>query len=514
MKLFRRVPPNFFTPEREDELTEFAEKAQLFAAEQEGDRVNYLVDMFSDNEVMWDVFLQESWVIKHNPLTDSRGNLDMLAAFIAEGGNHLRDTWDNVCWARYSDFQNDLARSGLHGLHFRIGINDAMDRVEHTKTLAFMLFKLNPTSFMNNLNALQGLSSLVECRELAEGYLTNIRLSKAVSMEDVKLLIAGAQGANPDDYRLALTKMLYGNNTPVEKVRTHLIFDIENALVPLVYNYGYLLKSKGVSVEEIKDKASANIDALLAFLTLETPAQAAIKRQILINLFSPFPEGLEMMNATTEEIQGAFLDPALVGHPCTEAFGFTLCGPVAVFGAEASTRKADRRTQIVEYFKETPYALDFEVAIRGRMAKSEIIVDLFADKYSNGHSTFMDEILCGQRPQVFIPEDLLGHLLHRDRICRYSDQAVLELVTRTLSHIRAPGVLGRKFLAEGSRGLDLTFKDRPHLRDAVLQMLDENKLLTKDMFDWFGFGARELKVLGRRASNDLKQHVLQGALGL
>ena len=221
-----------------------------------------------------------------------------------------------------------------------------------------------------------------------------------------------------------------------------------------------------------------------------------------------------MMNATTEEIQGAFLDPALVGHPCTEAFGFTLCGPVAVFGAEASTRKADRRTQIVEYFKETPYALDFEVAIRGRMAKSEIIVDLFADKYSNGHSTFMDEILCGQRPQVFIPEDLLGHLLHRDRICRYSDQAVLELVTRTLSHIRAPGVLGRKFLAEGSRGLDLTFKDRPHLRDAVLQMLDENKLLTKDMFDWFGFGARELKVLGRRASNDLKQHVLQGALGL
>jgi hypothetical protein len=513
MKLFRRVPLSFFTPERADELEEFAEKAQLFAA-QEGEDANYLVDLLTGDEVLWDEFLQEPWVRERNPITDARGSLDMLVAFIAEDCLGLREAWDNVSWARYQEFQKDLSRSGLHGLHFRLGINEAIDRVEHTKTLALTLYKMNKESFCNTFNALHGLSLFEGCREVEASYSTLRGMSKAASMEDIHLLLSGAQGVKPDDYRAALKNVLFGKVLETDRVQTHVIFQVENAFVPLVYNYGYLLKSKGESVEDIRNKASANIDALLGFLKLEPPVKSAIKRQVLINLFSPFPEGLELMHATTEEMQGAFLDPVLKGHPCTAGFGYTLCGPVAVFGAEVSARKAERRTQIVDYFKETSYPIDFEVAIRGRLSSSEIIVDLFS-AYCNGHSLFMDQTLSGQLPEVFIQEDLMSHLLHRDRVRLYSDAAVLALVTRLISHVQAPGSRNpQKFLEADAKSLDLTFKDRPHLRDEVLQLLIDHKCLTKDMFEWLGFGHRELKKVGREAPNELKQFVLQDALGL
>jgi hypothetical protein len=513
MKLFRRVPLSFFTPERADELMEFAEKAQLFAAK-EGNGASYLVDMFSGDEVMWDELLQESWVKQHNPLTDAKGNLDMLAATIREGGMSLRDVWDNVCWTHYQNFQKDLSRTGFHGLHFRLGINEAIDRVELVKTIAVMLYKLNPASFCSSLNALQGLSLLVDSGEVQKSYSTFTGLSKTVSLDDINLLLAGAQGANGDEYQIALQKVLRGNVSAQMGARTHLMFMIENAFVPLVYNYGYLLKSKGLSNEDVLDKASANIDALLDVLDLEAAVQSALKRQVLINLFSAFPDGLEMMSATPDELQGAFIDPVLIDHQCTRAFGYTLCGPVAVFGADQSAKKGDCRTQIVDFLSDTPYALDFELAIQGRLAKSSIIVDLFS-AYCNGHSTFMDETLSGQRPEVFICEELFFHLMHRDRVKLYSDQAVLSLFVRSINFLKDnQRFSGRVFLDQGSRSLDVTFKERPHLRDDVLQLLVDNEFVTKDMFEWLGFGHRELKKLAGKAPNEVKQFVLQDQLGL
>jgi hypothetical protein len=109
----------------------------------------------------------------------------------------------------------------------------------------------------------------------------------------------------------------------------------------------------------------------------------------------------------------------------------------------------------------------------------------------------------------------MSHLLHRDRVRLYSDAAVLALVTRLISHVQAPGSRNpQKFLEADAKSLDMTFKDRPHLRDEVLQLLIDHKLLTKDMFEWLGFGHRELKKVGREAPNELKQFVLQDALGL
>jgi hypothetical protein len=515
MNLFRRVPLSFFTPERADELEAFAEKAQEFAA-RESDGANYLVDLFGSNEVLWDELLQEKWAKAHNPLIQSRGNLDMMGACILEGVDWSQ-SWDNVCWSHQQNLQNDFRKTGLHGLHFRMGVNKPSDRINCTMALAFILYRFSPHSFRASMNPVQGLSAFPDNRIVESGYFGDDSnyTWPGYESDSVKLLLNGAHAANSEDYRLALEQYLSWDPKEMSgHSQSKQAFKIEDALVPLVYNYGYRLKAAGMSNEDVLLKASGNIDALLVVADLNPQFKEALKRQILINMFSPFEDGLEMMDAKPEELQGVMLNPVLVDDPASAGFRMTLSGPVAVFGADQSCQKADRRTQIIEYFKDSPYEIDFEVAIHGLMAKSAIIVDLFAAQ-SGGHSAFMDEVLSGLRPPVYMDNDFLGHLMQHDRVKLYSDQAVLSLLTRSIDYLKGCARFSaRVFMDHGFKSPDLTIKERPHLRDQVLQMLVEKEYLTADVFDWFGFGQRELKIVGAKAPQELKQHILHNALGL
>jgi hypothetical protein len=513
MKLFHRVPPRFFTSERAIEFEAFAEQAQEFAYK-EGNGASYLVDMFSEDPMLWEDFLDEIKGKTDNPIIDNRGNLDFLGACVLEGID-LAKVWDNVCWSHQQNLQGDFSQSGLHGLHFRMNISNPKDRITCTLGLAFALYEVSPGSFRACHNPVQALLALAHNRSVVSSYFNDSRHWSVYSAENTRLLMEGAQSASPEAFHAALdqylqmdAKQLSGWSPSSQALK------IEKALIPLVYNYGYRLKAAGVSNEDILQKASANIDALLKFVDLSQPFQKALTRQILINLFSPFPDGLEMMDAKPEELQGVSLDPVLVDDPASEGFRYTLSGPVAVFGADQSTKKDERRTQILEYFKDSPDEIDFEVAIHGRMAKSAIIVDLFADQ-AGGHSVFMDEVLSGQRPPVYMDDAFLGHLMHRDRVKLYSDQAVLSLAASSIDYLKDNARFSRSvFMGQGSKSLDLTFKERPHLRDKVLQLLVDKELLTPDVFDWFGFGQRELKIVGHQAPKELKQHVLHDALGL
>jgi hypothetical protein len=516
MKLFRRVPLTFFTPERARELSKFAEKADEFARD-EGSGADYLVDMFSSDEAMWSDFLQEAGVKAHNPLVNTRGNLDVLAACIAEGTD-IAQVWDNVSFRDYERMQKDLARAGLHGLHFRMGLNNSSDRIDYTFLLAEQLYKIDEDAFRYSLNAQLGLSTFRDRRSALSGYLedqaANQHAMERIMVKDVELLLDGAEGADVDQYNRALRILLREDDRCLADVtRSVLARRIENAFMPLVYNYGYRLKAQGLSNEEVSQKASANIDALLQFLELEPQVQHALKRQVLINLFSPFPEGLELLGAKAEELQGVILDPALIDCDDANRFGNTLLGPLQVFGVNLSVHRANCSAQLIGYFNDSPYTFDFETAIHGRLAKSELIVDLFTS-YCDGHSQYLDQALSGDRPEVFVHESLLSHLLHKDRIGQYSDRALVALVSRTISHIKAPGTSSSIFFAKNSAGIGHTLKSRPHLVDATLELLVENEALTREMFTWCGFDHRELKKLGRHASSELKQHVLLNEMGL
>ena len=524
MKLFRHTSMDLFTPERARELKAFSKQAGEYADE-EGNGADYLVDMFAEDKMLWEDFLETPSVKAHNPLIDTQGNLDVLSACFREGFN-LSDAWDNVSWCDDEKLLRDFSRSGLHGLHFRLAINEQKNiRINATVGFASSLYRIDPSRFRYVISTLQGLSSLFDRYQsktntrALQGYrdddANNQLREYPGSTEHARILVSGQDVADPVEFRAALQGFMFDGADPsTEMTRRLLVSKVESAFVPLVYNYGYGLKNEGVSIEDIREKASAHIDSILGFVELSPAFHSALKRQVLINLFSPFPEGLALMNATPGELQGVLNDPALLDNDDARAFQLTLSGPLGVFGASSSVPHAHRRTQIVEYFKGSPYALNFEVAIHGLLGRTDAIVPLFIDS-SEGHSTFMDETLSGLRPKVFVDQDLLWHLMHRDRVKLYSDAAVLALVTHSINFVQNnQRFTVRVFFDQGERSLDLTFKGRPHLRDEVLQLLVDHQLLTKDMFEWLGFGQRELKKLGKHASNELKQLVLQDALGL
>jgi hypothetical protein len=515
MKLFANVPDSFFTPERARELQAFAEKAGVSAATF-GQPFSLLSDIVCNTTSLWFAMQQEEWALAFNPIKKSQGNLDFLAACIAQGTN-LKRALNKVVGDEDRLF-DDLRKGGLHGFHFRMDIAKPHNRVKHTFLLVEHIFKADQEAFHENLGLLGGLSTFRNQRVMTSdwSFAKVLENTNRLPLGTIEWLLSGSVGNNPGKYQSAFNQILReGDASLAEIPRSELIHRIEKNLIPLVYNVGYRLKAEGLSNQVVKDRVSVNIDALLHCLDLDARVRKALQRQILVNLFSPFPDGLKMMRAKPEELQGALLDPVWVDHADAEHFQKTLIGPLALFGAEQSTAINERRTKIIEYFKGTPYELDFKVAIHGLMAKSNCIVDLFS-AHCDGHSAFLEEVLCGQRPAVVIEEDLLGRLLDRNTVKRYSDQAVLAMVELLIKQLKAQdhSIEGRLFLLVGTKSLDLTFKDRPHLRDPVLQLLLSANVMSSSVFRWCDFDHRELKTMGRLAPPDVKKYALENALGL
>jgi hypothetical protein len=516
MRLFREAPESMFTPQRAAELQAFAQKAEAFDKTL-GCNSDYLVDMLSVNYSFWGKFLLENKGKGRNPLVESSGNLDVLAACVVDGVEGKLD-WGKVSGSDYSNLQYDLSRCGLHSLHFRMGLNDPTDRLHHTMALALAIYRVAEKSFRKYLNPLMG-QSVLHRRDVLAGYIADESSGDKllIGAHSGFFLASGQDLTGADEFKRLLMRLLLKRNESLADVDRHsLAMKIEGAFLPLVYNYGYRLKAEGLSNEVVCQKASAHIDSLLEILAMERATHNALKRQVLINLFSAFPDGLAMLSAKPEELQGVILDPALIDSDDANFFAKTLGGPLRNFAAIDSVKPTSRCAQIITFLETSGYPLTFEVAARGSLINSRSIFELFSNSHPNGHSVFLEQTLTGEQPPLAINDSLLLYLSVPQRLALYSDPALMKIVDRTLEFFRKQQEIstGKDLLTMGFYSIGGILKDRPHLQEAVLERLVEQSLLKPKVFDWCGFGHRELKSLGKLAPQELKSHVLESALGL
>jgi hypothetical protein len=518
MEFVRYDSLSLLKPERQQAITEFFEQARDFLLER-GCESDYLIDVICDEGDIWDDVLMQPWVKNGGPLEDTRGNLDILAVFLAEGKS-LETALLKSLRRGHETYRRELEHGGLHNLHFRMGLCDSAQRMKYAIRLADELFAVDPNEYRLTVKPLRGMSALSANR--AEGINCffggdhgNFRTLKGLTQAQIKLLLGDTEPSTADALDVAVEILLReGEKTITNVNQKRMATRIETALIPMVYNHGYLLKAHGASVDEICKKVSINIDSLLKFIEAEPAFKEALKQQILINLFSPFEEGLIRLNATQESLQGVH-GPSLTEAAEDGFFNETLCGPMRLFRAWDSVKYSERCAQIIEFFNETSMPLSFEISANGLLAGKTEVVELLWAHNEKGYSAVLDKALAGPASEIVINEHLLTRLMRPETLRLYSDPATVRLIDLSLDHFKKQArISGSGVRTIGFKGIGGIFQERPHLREGVLDLLHQKELLLTRMFEFCGFGQRELRLLGSKAPNALKQALLENSMGL
>jgi hypothetical protein len=520
MPVFRTAPPSLFREERAEAFEAFAEKAMDFLRK-DYPSFECLGDVIKADGVAWQVLKQQSLYGENNPLRKCEGSLDFIAACLDEGIS-IKKIWNQVSRNNYQGILGELGFRGLHGIHFRMDVASEADRIAYTCKLANELFEDAARS--SNLPALNILSAVTyEVKPSIIGFVVNppsgeggcrqVSVDEATSLSN--LSYRGETQAHDDDsFRHAVKRYLQP-----DRLKDGLGQAVEKALIPLVYNFGYKLKAEGVDNETVMREVSRRIDILVADMGLNEAFQNALSRQILINLFSAFPDGLKMLQAKPEELQGVMLAPVLIDDPLAALFPSTLQGPLKLFSHSTVNPREHQAGKIIDYLTDAGYPLELDTAIQGCLATEHFLVHLAYRQ--SGRSPALEKKLEENIPLNQVHRSVLTYLSEPGHLCDYSDAAVLRVIAEALdleenavSKFKKPVPNRASRTPEGYSSMAPILKDRPHLFESVLEMIEDRNLLTQGIIEWCGFTHRELKALGKRAPNELKKVILESSLGL
>jgi hypothetical protein len=484
-------------------------------------------DVVREEGVAWQLLNRQPWFRENNPMMDNGGNLDFMAACMDEGISVVK-IWNHVNTCNITQFHRELAAHGLHGIHFRMDVSSEADRIAYTCELANAIFQgtFSKTGSPDPISSLSLLTK--ELRLAIYKFIESIPMSnhgyEELSRDQIGALVSLDYKGNLDEEDQAFftssVAELLNLKVPLNGMTfTQLGQAIENAMVPLVYNFGYKLMADGAGILTTMKEAARRINVLVGFVPGSSEFCKALSRQMLINLFSAFPEGLKMLQAKPEELQGVMLNPVLIDDPLAEAFSMTLAGPVALFSQQTPTKPEMEEGILIKYLANAGYPVHLDTAINGYLANQSEM--LFLACKSPGWSSAVDEKLQKNGKESQVNWRFAASLFKPDVLCQYSDQAVLNLIALSLDHeIReqskydAPVTAKDRRFPKGFASPAAILKDRPHLCEPVLEMLEQREWITPNIVEWCGFTHRELKVLGSRAPRALKSIVLESGLGL
>jgi hypothetical protein len=277
--------------------------------------------------------------------------------------------------------------------------------------------------------------------------------------------------------------------------------------------------ASGAGIQTTMNEADRRIDVLLGFYAASNDFKAALARQIQINLFSAFPEGLEILEAQPEELQGVMLNQVLVDDPAAQDFGATLSGPVALFSQRTQKRSEFRSGKLIEFLAGAGYPIHLDTAVDGYLAKEHDIANLLIGH--SGWSPALDQAFQKEGHTGRVNKALSAPLFEPSVLRQYSDKAVLNMIAHALTfefraiqsgNQKTPMGFIKYFYRYDSPASVL--RERPHLFEPVLQMLEARNCIEASIVAWCGFTHRELKALGNRAPKDLKKILLESSLGL
>lgn len=530
--IFYKASFEILTPQRAQELESFAQAALKSLCAQgstvdEGDKLSQLADY------QWLGICSNPAFVGKNAILDTRGGLDYLALCEREGID-LYDNWEKICESSYESMILEMERSGLHGLHFRMNLPDPALRMAAVSSLAEQLFYLEenihvttpkrdychyPLSMMSC-----AVDDMDDHLEKYQGWIAgqDPSIPEYTSARLIELLQFEGAGRHPGSKalfelalkQLVLEKGLYEdefNDGTLE--RDTLLFQIQKAIRPLVYNVGYRLKLQGRDDEQVQAAVEPVIDSLLNLTQTSPNFARALKRQILINLFSAFPESLERLQARPEELQGVMLDEVLITHPDARHFQQTLAGPLALFSAQETLQFEDKGHQVIEFLTAAGYPLHADIAIRGVLAGTAHFDYLLL--HCQGPCAALKTHYLTRYHDFGMPYDIARHLMQPDVLRWYDEESVVRIVKQGLPHalgiirsVNSPWLQGEFPLLDGFMAT------RPSLIKPILDILANNEFANFKAFAYFGFDGKALDMLDGKASDRLREDVLAGDLGL
>jgi hypothetical protein len=521
MPVFKTAKISLFREDRAKAIEDFAEKVMDYLSKDyPSDKC--FGDIAREGGIEWQVLgNQKFWIGDSNPLKNSAGSLDFIAACLDEG-IAIKRIWNQIGAHGYDSIVSEMVMRGLHSIHFRMDVANEADRIAYTCSLAGEL--LDDAAQNPRLPRMRILSATTrEMNGTAIGLLVNppsgdgdcqqITIDQAAVLSHQKY--RGETHEDEDSFfRQAVADYL--QVSLIDKV-SNLVIVIEKAMVPLVYNFGYKLKAQGIDSQTVMHQASKRIDVLLSHVEMSKEFKVGLQRQILINLFSAFPDGLELLKAQPEELQGVMLDHALVSDPLARLFTHTLQGPLALFAHSSVKPEKSQAGKIIEYLAQAGYQLKLDTAIQGILANKYPLIHLAYQQ--DGASQGLERTL--ERDGLEAIHRAVGQYLSEpSRLSQYSDLTVLKLISGALDFELetrdtmkfVPNLESRAPSKYAS--VALVLKARPHLFVPVLEMLEEKKMLTAGIFEWCGFDGRAIKALGNRAPKELKVMLLESGLGL
>jgi hypothetical protein len=519
--MFRPSTLEILTDERVQSLKAFCDRAMPLIHKHRPD-VEILIDVWLSEQWVWNILQDDpsTWEIV-SPFA-AKGGLDFIAACISEGKD-IASSWQLIADFHAGEFEKDLIYHGLHGVHFRMNLKNPSDRIAYTCKLADTM--LSKFSNANNfgivpISSFSVLSAHLD--ESVEWYVANRNTEEKgvvdFSEQELKLLCGPTDQPrltieDNADFRQLVKSKVFGGEIPEYRMTWEMADKLETALFPLVYNFGYKLKAQGVSGPEVLALAASRVSALMSFVPGSSEFIKALERQVLINLFSAFPEDLELLNAQSEELQGVMLNPVLITDPLARFFRKTLAGPLVLFSSSNSSLLAYRATQMVNFFRDTPYPLHLDIALPGYLQNRTEIIDLAEN--CPGRSMVFEQLLLDEKPVFELPIGLIRHMANPVQLQWYSDSAVLRMMEILIlkEDIQLTRVEQAQAIAEKVPSLGPVLSKRPHLLEPVVDILEKHDHLNVTLFEWCGYGHKELKALGKRAPNELKRDLLEDSLG-
>lgn len=446
---------------------------------------------------------------------DLRG-LDIQAAWVMDG------TPLNACMLLFGHKDGPTAMEvlsegchfGAHNLLFRIGYKDSHLTL---KALSFLLQKLHQQIETDSDKYSPSGTSLDWLTLTPHGQpFVGVSSSSTVAVHNYLDYFYPDRFNHYDNPPEVTLKHLVKNAfADVQNSSSQKNLTLNTVINQLVMNTGLRFKGEGMSTPVIIEKLTPVLEEIIqhkfgADYTISVEELAGFRRQVWINLFSPFAADLAMLDVHPNE---------LMGHPKnnpTDHWPFntqaTMSGPIEFCRGDADYSSAVTMTRGLENMGHT---FDLDIIMTGVLATSNDVYSLV--KLWGGCATLdrLLERLAVEGPPLIVRQHNLQSTLSALDFERLPPVAKLGFVAARVEYAYESAILRKETLSREDGYCPCKFITQDlALKDDLLNYMARFDRLFPELIVWCGFDGAALNVLGVLATDDIKATLLEHDLGL
>lgn len=515
-RLFYRVALEQFKPATRQALSELLDRINLEvmpAAKRSGRTEDFecLTELY---RVMPDALL--NLVSTRDEAADIRPRLrghDVKAAWVMDGGNlnDIMQIMDVHTSELAPTLASDACNKGIHHFVFMIGYVDSVLSLKGASHLMHQLFHYTGSNYKKvRKHGIQierlSLAGFLKSPSLE---ITDTAVTAECFFESFYRTKEKAQALSYD----AIKAMAKGTYYQYLEEKIECDEPLDYLLRTLIYNPGLRFKARGLSTQAIIDRLQVPLSALTEVMLTDRiegdveQVLESFRRQVMVNLFSPFPEDLAYLDVRMAELIGR---PGM-NNTCPALMLPTYKGPLSIFAGIADNKNA---AQVAAGMENGGTVIDLCQALTGLLENYGEINELVTYK---GTCELLEGYLrnvCWSGPG----ENDLVKYLYPLTYCMDFSRLPMD------SKIGFVGVwleMGWERL-QADMTLDKNDPDAPtgyleadpDLRRFMVDWLVMNQRLDARLLHWCGYGGEVLELLGEKANDTLKTELLESDLGL